>query len=294
MMRWTRPFFLIAFLPIFVYGQPVSDSTESPVKRKSLRIAAISSAAGYSAGLAGLNHLWYRNTDRQSFRFFNDNAEWKQVDKIGHLYSSFYFSYGFAQGLRHFNVTPQKADITGSILGFAVLVPIEVFDGFSEAYGASVGDLIADGAGALLYYSQRRLWDEVRLYPKFSFHTTRYADLRPELLGEGMERIIKDYNGQTYWLSLDIDKFMKFPKWLNIAVGYGANGMVYARDEQHPENGYPQPYRQYYLSIDLDPSAINTRSKALRTILFIAGMIRIPAPALELSRQKVRAHAFYF
>ena len=28
------------------------------------------------------------------FDFFNDNGEWKQVDKIGHFYSTYYFSYG--------------------------------------------------------------------------------------------------------------------------------------------------------------------------------------------------------
>ena len=175
-----------------------------------------------------------------------------------------------------------------------MLVPIEVFDGFSDAYGASVGDLVADGAGALFYYGQTRIWNEVRLKPKFSFQYTRYADVRPELLGRGMERIIKDYNGQTYWLSVDLDKFLTFPKWLNIAVGYGAHGMVYARDEQHIVNGLDRPFRQYYLSLDFDVTAIRTRSKAVRTLLYFADMIRIPAPALELSHGKFRFHALYF
>lgn len=173
-------------------------------------------------------------------------------------------------------------------------MPIEVFDGFSNAYGASVGDLIADGAGALFYYGQASLWNEVRIIPKFSFTYTRYADLRPELLGRGAERIIKDYNGQTYWLSLDSDKFFRFPKWLNIAVGYGAHGMIYARDEAHEPALLQKPYRQYYLSIDLDPGAIRTRSKAVKTLLFVAGMIRIPAPTLEFSRNKLHFHPIHF
>lgn len=293
-MPWISFALILVFLPGAIWGQPGNDSTSSPVRKKELRIAAIATGAVYGAGLAGLNHLWYRHAERQSFRFFNDNAEWKQVDKLGHLYSSFYLSYGFAKGLRHYGVEPAKADLTASIIGFAVLVPIEVFDGFSDAYGASVGDLVADAAGSALYYGQARLWNEIRIIPKFSFRYSRYANLRPELLGSGAERIIKDYNGQTYWLSIDTDKFFRFPKWLNIGLGYGANGMVYARDEQHEPNGLAKPYRQYYLAIDLDPGAIRPRSKVVRTLLFVAGMIHIPAPALEFSRNKFRFHPLHF
>lgn len=293
-MSWISLALILVFLPGVIFGQSGNDSTSSPVRQKELRIAAITTGAVYGAGLAGLNHLWYRHSERQSFRFFDDNAEWKQVDKLGHFYSSFYLSYGFAKGLRHYGVKPAKADLTAAIIGFAVLVPIEVFDGFSDAYGASVGDLVADGAGSIFYYGQTRLWDEIRIIPRFSYRNSAYADLRPELLGRGAERIIKDYNGQTYWLSVDMDKFFRFPKWLNIGVGYGANGMVYARDWQHEPKGFARPYRQYYLGIDLDPGAIRTRSKAVKTLLFIAGMIRIPAPALEFSQNKLQFHALHF
>ncbi|MBA4058134.1 MAG: DUF2279 domain-containing protein, partial [Marivirga sp.] len=106
--------------------------------------------------------------------------------------------------------------------------------------------------------------------------------------------IFKDYNGQTYWLSFDMDKFIRFPKWLNLAGGYGAEGMIYARDEQNIAAGYPPAYRQYYISIDFDLRAIKTRSKALNTLIFIASMIRLPAPAIEFSSKGTKFHAFYF
>ena len=64
--------------------------------------------------------------------------------------------------------------------------------------------------------------------PKFSFHTTKYASLRPNVLGSSLsEEIFKDYNGQTYWLSVNLHSFFKsskLPKWLNLAAGYGADG----------------------------------------------------------------------
>jgi len=58
---------------------------------------------------------------------------------------------------------------------------------------------------------------------KYSFSKTAYAKLRPNTLGGNfIQQALKDYNGQTYWLSANIWSFNKesnFPKWLNIAFG---------------------------------------------------------------------------
>lgn len=278
-------------LPSLVFGQG-NDSLQ--VNKKRLNTFIIGSSVAYGATLVGLNELWYKDSPKQPFHFFNDNGEWKQVDKLGHFYSAFYFSYGTSKALRWSNVPPKKSDLIGAITGFAILVPIEIFDGFSEAYGASPGDLVADAAGATFFLGQSLLWKEIRIYPKFSFHRTDYAALRPEVLGDGFSEMFKDYNGQTYWLSADLDKFMRFPRWLNLAVGYGAEGMVYARDEQNIEAGYPPAYRQYYLSIDFDLTAIKTRSKALKTLIFFANMIKLPAPTLEFSEKGTKFHPFFF
>lgn len=286
---------LLVFIvcPLLAFSQ-ISDSSYT-VNKKRLKVFAIGGTVAYGATLAGLSRLWYADSESQPFQFFNDNAEWKQVDKLGHFFSSFYFSYGTSHALQWCSIPSKKSDLIGSLVGFGVLLPIEILDGFSEAYGASPGDLIANAAGSAFFLGQSRLWNEIRIYPKFSFHRTRYAELRSDLLGNGLtSEILKDYNGQTFWLSIDMDKFLKFPRWLNLAAGYGAEGMVYARDYQNIEAGYPQPYRQYYLSIDFDLTAIKSRSKALNTLLFIANMIKIPAPAMEFSKSGVKFHALYF
>ncbi len=62
-------------------------------------------------------------------------------------------------------------------------------------------------------------------------HQTKWAQQRPETLGKSLQRtnILKDYNGQTIWLSFNIHSFTKdsfLPKWLSLAVGYG--GEIYA------------------------------------------------------------------
>ena len=90
---------------------------------------------------------------------------------------------------------------------------------------------------------------------KYSFHQTKYATIKPELLGNNfIEQSIKDYNGQTYWLSANIWSFSKkkiFPKWLNIALGYGAEGMLSSQNTRENEES-EIPYRQFFISLDVD------------------------------------------
>lgn len=284
--------FLIVTLAFSTTQAQRADSLQINKKRLT-RFIAISGSA-YTVTMVGLSELWYKDSKRQSFRFFNDNAEWKQVDKLGHFYSGFYFSYGTSEALAWANVPQRKAALWGAVTGFAVMIPIEIFDGFSDAYGASTGDLLANAAGSGLFLTQSLLWDEIRIRPKFSFHPTDFAPLRPNTLGDGFaSEFFKDYNGQTYWLSVDMDKFMKFPKWLNIAVGYGANGMVYARDNQNAAAGYTA-YRQYYLALDLDLTGIKTRSKVLKTFYNLVSLLKLPAPTLEFSSKGTKFHAAYF
>ncbi|WP_276374396.1 DUF2279 domain-containing protein [Chryseolinea sp. H1M3-3] len=292
-MGASKRFLILIFFPLLGYSQAF-DSTLT-INKKRLRAFTIGGTVAYGATLAGLSYLWYSDAERQSFQFFNDNPEWKQVDKVGHFFSSFYFSYGTSRALQWCRVPPAKSDLIGSLVGFGVMLPIEILDGFSDAYGASTGDLIANAAGSAFFFGQSRLWNEIRIYPRFSFHRTKYAELRSDLLGNDLtSEILKDYNGQTFWLSVDMDKFLKFPKWLNFAVGYGAEGMVYARDYQNTNAGYLSPYRQYYFSVDFDLSGIKTKSKAVKTLLFLANMIKIPAPTIEFSNNSVKFRALYF
>jgi len=282
--------FIISCFP--VYAQENDSLIE--VNPARLKTVIIGSAVAYTGTMIGLNSLWYSQYDRQSFQFFNDAGEWKQMDKVGHFYSAFQISSIGSRSLQWSGVSKKKSDLAGAIASFAVMSSIEVLDGFSAGYGASATDLLANALGSGFYLGQQALWNETRLYPKFSFHRTDYAPQRPETLGSGLfEEIIKDYNGQTYWLSADIDKFIRFPKWLNISIGYGAEGMLYATDEDNLANGL-QPYRQLFVGIDFDLTAIKSRSKAVNTLIYLVNMIKLPAPTLEISNGKVKGHFFYF
>jgi hypothetical protein len=48
------------------------------------------------------------------------------------------------------------------------------------------------------------------------------------------------------------------------------------------------------LSIDFDLTALKSKSKVINTLLFVANMIKIPAPALEFSKEGVKFKPLYF
>ena len=93
----------------------------------------------------------------------------------------------------------------GGLTGSFFLTIIEVLDGFSKEWGASFGDLLANSAGAFLAIGQALRWDEQRIQLKYSYFPSEWAEYNPSQLGSGnIERALKDYNGQSYWLSFNI------------------------------------------------------------------------------------------
>lgn len=274
-----------------------NDSTDLNTKR--LNIILMGAGATYGVALYTLNEVWYKEQGKGDFRFFNDNAQWNQVDKIGHFYSAYQLSSIGKQLFLWTNMSEKKSAIWGSVMSQAIMIPIEIMDGFSVEYGFSWGDIAANLLGSGFFLSQELLWNGQLIKTKFSFHRTEYAKLRPEVLGDGIfEELLKDYNGQTYWLSFDmysIGKFnRKIPKWLNVVVGYGAEGMVYGRENENIAHGY-RSYRQYFIGIDFDFSHIQRRNKVVNTLLFVADMIKFPAPTLEFNNKNgVNFHWLYF
>ncbi|MEO7979132.1 DUF2279 domain-containing protein [Flavobacterium sp.] len=261
----------------------------------------ITETALASAALIGLNQIWYADYPKSDFHFINDNDEWLQMDKIGHMYSAYHLGRLGSETLSWSGADKRNQLIYGAGVGFAFLTSVEILDGYSAEWGASSGDIIANATGTALYVSQELLWNEQRITPKFSFHTTHYANQRPEKLGNSLnEQILKDYNGQTYWLSVNLHSFAKeskIPKWINVAFGYGSDGMLSGNIQNDIPISIqnPERIRQIYLSFDVDFTKINTKSHFLKTVFSLFNTIKIPAPTLEYSANKgLKGHLLYF
>jgi hypothetical protein len=294
------------FLLVFqsVLAQNSFDNFFKPsdsLNKKRQHSVFITEAVLASGTLIGLNQLWYADYPKSNFHFINDNAEWMQMDKVGHLYASYHIGRFGAEALNWSGASKKNQLIYGASLGFVFLTTVEVMDGFSEEWGASMGDVVANASGTALYVSQELIWNEQRIVPKFSFHTTQYANFIPDLLGSTtQEQILKDYNGQTYWFSANLHSFSKkskIPEWLNVALGYGAEGLIGENDGKNMLI-FPiktEKYRQFYLSLDLDLTKISTKSHFLKTVFSVLNTVKIPAPTLEYSPQRgFKFHAFYF
>lgn len=250
---------------------------------KRLPLVVGGSALAYGAFYTGLAASWYPG-EKVPLHWFNDLPEWQQLDKAGHFWGAFQESRGAVDMLRWAGLSEKKAIWYGSFVGFVLQSPIEYFDGRDPLYGASATDLAANLLGSLGVLGQQLAWHEVRLMPKVSFRLTDYARQRPTVLGKtAAERLLKNYNGQTYWLCTDVGAFLKkdsrWPRWLQPALGYGGQEMVYNDPGASAAAGW-RPYRQYYLSLDVDLRRIPTRHAWLRRVFYAASIVHLPAPAL--------------
>lgn len=303
-MKSKNIFFLIFFLKFsFGFTQSVNAFLKPSDSLNSSRIKSvvISETGLSSLALVGLNQLWYADYPHSNFHTIDDSSEWLQMDKVGHLFSTYHLGSFGANSLKWARADRKSQLLYGSTIGFAFLSVVEVFDGTSSQWGFSWSDMAANATGTSLFVSQELLWKEQRIVPKFSFHTTQYASVRPNVLGNSFsQQILKDYNGQTYWLSANVHFFFKqskIPKWLNVAVGYGADGMITGRSEINDSFLYPetQRTRQFYLSLDADLTKIHTNSHFLKTFFSIFNSIKIPAPAFEINGLgKVKFYYLYF
>jgi uncharacterized protein YfiM (DUF2279 family) len=278
---------------------------KSPVPDRA-RITGVSVGLGsaYALSMTGLYTLWYKDYPMGEFHTFDDNGEWLQVDKAGHFGSAYYLGKWGIDLFQWTGMERKKATWIGGTAGLAFLTTIEIFDGFSEEWGFSMGDMIANTAGSAMAISQELIWQEQRIKVKFSWHPTDYAEYNPDLLGESFPAtLFKDYNGQTYWLSANIHSFLpdqsKFPKWLNFSVGYGAEGMTSAgaddSDSEIPGTPDFDRYRQFYIAPDIELSKIRVKSKALKGFFGVIGFIKFPAPTLEINgNNDVTFHWLYF
>lgn len=271
---------------------------QDTINNKRLKTLIVAETVGYTATMTGLYTLWYKDVPSSSFHFFNDNDEWLQMDKIGHGVTAYYVGFAGYEALKWSGISEKKSVWYGGTLGLFLLTSVEVFDGFSSDWGFSWGDVAVNTAGSGFFIAQQLAWQEQRVLLKYSFHQTEYSEKRPNLLGENLaQNMLKDYNGQTYWMSANIASFLgeesKFPKWLNVAVGYGGDGMLGA----FSNNVFPkiERKRQYYLSLDVDLTRIKTKSKFANTVLGAFGFLKFPLPTVEFnSKSTTNFYWLYF
>lgn len=281
-----------------------------PKSKNRIRLVTAGNIAGYGLAMAGFYSAWYKDYPQSGFHFFNDNKEWLQVDKVGHMYGAYIESKGSMEMWRWAGLPRKQRIWIGGLSGAVYQTVIETLDGFSAEWGWSWGDFTANILGSSLLVSQELLWDEQRVDLKFSFHRKDYGESMlntraDSLYGKNiLNKMIKDYNGQTYWLSANLKSFFpksNLPAWLNVAVGYGAEGMFGAEENRwkNSEGNYInrydiERYRQWYIAPDINFTKIKTKSKFLKATFFVLNSFKFPMPSIGFSKKGVEWNWLHF
>jgi len=293
------------------FNRSINQPLQFPYNKNRVRGIAIANVTLYSVGMVGLYAAWYKDYPQGKFRFFKDGAEWLQIDKIGHAYSAYAESKASMELWRWTGISRKKRILIGGFSGAAYQTVIETLDGFSTEWGWSWGDFAANVAGSGILVAQEFAWDEQRIQFKFSFHRKNYSDpslnrRSTEIFGSSdPERFLKDYNGQTYWLSTTLKPFFpksSVPEWLQVSLGTGAEGLFGGRSNYDTDKlgnvTFNRPdirrYRQWFLAPDIDLTKIKTNRKGIKVALNILNIFKFPTPSLEYSRNGFKVNFLHF
>ena len=286
---------------IFIFTQLRNATAQCdtlPVHNKklwALGIGIVPTASSYFL----LNELWYKDYPRTQLHSFNDNGEWLQMDKAGHAFSAYQLCKLYTSLYRWSSIDNSSSLMLGCASSMLYLTSIELLDGRSAQWGFSWGDMLANASGNFLFFTQQKCWNEQRIALKFSYQPSVYAKENPEQLGRNFQqRIIKDYNAQTYWASFNIHQFMAsdaaFPRWLNLAIGYGATKMTTAKNVVDDVNNF-QREREFYFSFDADLERVQWKKKWMRRTAKVLSFIKIPGPTLEIREGgNLKLHGLFF
>jgi len=294
---------LFSFTVLFINAQKWYQNADSlNVKRASLALGTEGTA--FIGTLSALQFAWYTDYQSTQFHFFNDWEGWMQMDKLGHATTAYQAGNNLYKINRWAGIKEKNSIWLAGGLSYSFQLAVELMDGFSSGWGFSNYDLLFNTIGSGLFISQQLGWHEQRIKLKFTFWPSGLTNLPdPEgrraqnLFGTGLhEQWLKDYNGETFWLSANIwslvGKPNNFPKWINVALGYSVNGLLGAESNTWQFSDSPNIIsssrpreRQFLLSLDIETENMRL-PKALLWIKPIFGVVKIPFPALEWNLNK--------
>ena len=270
----------------------------SQPKKHNTIFSSLAIGAG-ATSFIGLNTLWYKDFPQSNFHFFNDSKEWMQMDKCGHAFTSYQLGRNFYNTLLTSDSNRNRNIFLGGATGLIYLTSIEILDGKSAQWGFSKSDMIANTFGYFLFASQEYFLQQQFISLKFSYQKSTFADMRPETFGRNFQqRLLKDYNGQTYWLSaplsLNRTNTKRFTRWLCISFGYSIDENLFADNNINSVNNF-QATREFFFSFDADLKRIEWRRNWMKKIASVINFIKIPSPTIGIrSDGKVKLYPVYF
>ncbi len=248
-----------------------ADTVAASLLRRAPAFSTGRTAAVLGAGVALAVGETFRRTqdDRRLTGPFTVEADWgyaRWADKLGHVYTSGFFTRQFRAAYRWAGMSERDARLAGGASGFGALLYYEMLDGFGRNESFSPPDMAANAVGAGLETLRPVVPALQALTLKMSYWPS----------GDGCDAGC-DYEGQTAWLAVNPRRLAPgsgLPPWLSVAVGYGA------RDGDIHE-GFAQS--AVYVGLDLEPAGLPFRGPLWEAMLPVLRYVHFPAPALRLA-----------
>lgn len=297
-LTWIKENFTVSHLkdsnkinPVeFTYAGSQRFTINGELPNSSTQIDPLNAAvtAGIGITLAVALHInqsaaWWDGKGR-SFYFRDDWNAALQADKFGHFMGGYFVSYFAREGLVFSGIGWDQSIFIASIIGIVSQAYVEFKDGFADNTGFSYSDFAADVFGAVYFYLQHYITFLQNFTPKWQYTP-------PGLIGVPQkartQTFLDNYNSTTGWFSVHMHNLLPgnnfWPKWLNLAFGYGINGYY-----------TPQMYRRFVIGLDYNlvellpdgPSFWNWFKQTLN-------IVKWPAPAVEFSSQGTKFLLLY-
>ncbi|MGE5316306.1 MAG: DUF2279 domain-containing protein [Acidobacteriota bacterium] len=279
--------------------EPLPASSSSPsspertfwiFKRKPLALGA---TLAFSIPIVLLEYEWWWRDDYlykpHKFLYKNDGGFTNYslgVDKCGHFFTSYVYFHTFYDLMKWADYSDKTAFWTALAVPAAHAISIEMMDGFAK-YGFSSYDLAANFLGMGYAYAQIRVPALQNFTFKWSYYPTAAYERPDQDWG-----LSHDYSGHIYWLSVNMKEVLPegmaryWPKFLNLAVGYGATNVSYGDDMVHAKH-------KFAVSLDYNLSSFDIANDTWAMVVRLLDRFHYPAPGLRyIGGEKVQAKPF--
>lgn len=237
-----------------------------------------------TGSITALNSLWYADHPNSKFHVFNDAHNWLYMDKVGHAFSAYTLSSITYSSWKWAGMSQKRSAYLSTGTAWAYLLAVEFMDGTNSDWGFSFADIAANTFGSVLFLVQQNTFHEQRFQLKFGYKASNYAALRPNVLGATFpEKLVKDYNAQSYWLCFSPGSFdrVNFPSWLQVAFGYSIDGRLKGDAANYIiQNTRYYSHPEFAFSFDIDWQKLPIKNQRLKQFTRLFTFVKIPFPAL--------------
>lgn len=291
-MKKLKTLLIYTLFSFILLAQPLQEkSTLNYKKVTNISLTSI----GYVGFTYKTSQHFFTSPVISNFHLRQDWLTWRGMDKIFHAYGSYQLNALFYQINRWSGVDSIKALNLALLESTIISTTKEYCDGRIDVGGFSWYDIGMNAAGNFLFYGQQRWLGKQLIQYKYSYFNSNLQHYNPSVLGTSYKNYwLKDYNGETFWLSTSLGNLNvtqnKWLKFLGISAGYGGHNLI--NDFNNGMVNLPR-YSQYYLGLDIDWTQIETSNKYLKTLFFVLNRFRFPLPCVELnSLNQVKFHSF--